>query len=356
MGLFKRGRTWWISFSHNGQQVRRSTETDDRKLAEMIFRKVMTQVAEGKWLDKAPGEDKTFNDLMDKYMVAHSKPEKASWDRDERSLIHLRPYFGSYRISEIMPDHISEYKILRRQEHASPCTINRELALMKHAYTMAIREWRWARENPVKMVRMEKEPPPRDRWLTYEDEKALLTVSPAWLRELISFAVETGCRKDEMLSLLWRDVDLVKRVATVFGKKTGDRRTIPLSDVAYRILLSKHNVRQTVQSLKESFVFCYPPGQKVSVHTLRTAFEHALKIAGIEGFRFHDLRHTFATRLSQSGVDPYMVQTLMGHKSFATTKRYSHHCVESLRRGIDAADRARAEQEAVITILSQSRV
>lgn len=109
----------------------------------------------------------------------------------------------------------------------------------------------------------------------------------------MSFAIDTGCRKDEKLSLPWKNVDLAKKVATVLGKKAGDRRTILLSEVAYRILLGRHNVRQKVRSLNKSFVFCYPPGQKVSVHTLRTAFERALKEAGIEGFRFHDLRHTF---------------------------------------------------------------
>ena len=93
---------------------------------------------------------------------------------------------------------------------------------------------------------------------------------------------------------------------------------------------------------------------KVNFHTLRTAFEAAVGKAKIEGFRFHDLRHTFASRLAQSGTDPYTIQRLMGHKSFVTTQRYAHHYSESLRKGIAALDEFRQQKSDFITILSQS--
>ncbi len=101
MGLFKRGQTWWISFSHNGKQVRHSTETGNEELAKKIYYKVMTEVAEGKWLDKLPGSKETFKEMMEKYMDEHSKPNKASWDRDERSLAHLLPFFQDHVVTEV---------------------------------------------------------------------------------------------------------------------------------------------------------------------------------------------------------------------------------------------------------------
>jgi integrase len=329
----------------NGKQIRKSTSTTDKKLAQRIHDKVMGQIAEGKWFEGSLGKHKTFKEMMDRYMSEHSIPTKASSERDLSSLSHLLPFFGSRPLSEISPKLIYEYKNKRRSEGPSPCTINRELALMKHAFNMAIREWEWIKENPVSKVSMEKEPPSRDRWLTFEEEETLLSASAQWLKEVITFAIETGCRREEILSLAWKDVDIFKKVVTIFAKKTGDRRTIPLTAKAFDVLKSKEKARTKRGSIKrEDFVFSHPDRQKVNFHTLRWAFEKALKNATIEDFRFHDLRHTFASRLAQQGVDPYTIQKLMGHKTFTTTQRYAHHCAESFRSGIKALEDYRLER------------
>jgi integrase len=127
-----------------------------------------------------------------------------------------------------------------------------------------------------------------------------------------------------MLSLQWREVDLFKKVVAIFGSKTQERRTIPLTQRALEILQEKGRVRDKVRSLGQDWVFTHPLGRKINIHTLRSAFEDALERAQIEAFRWHDLRHTYASRLAQAGVDPYSIQRLMGHKSFATTQRYAH--------------------------------
>lgn len=347
MSLGRRGQSqvWYISTMVNGRQVRISTRTTNKKLAQRIHDKVVGQIAEGKWFEGLSGKHKTFKQMMDQYMSEYSIPKKASSERDLSSLSHLLPFFGSRKISEITPKLIYEYKNRRRSEGASPCTINRELALMKHAFNLAVREWEWVRENPVIRVSMEKEPPSRDRWLTCGEEDALLPVCSPWLREMVIFGIESGCRREEILSLTWKDVDLFKKVVTIFAKKTGDRRTIPLTARAFDILVSKEKARTKRRSIKrEDFVFPHPGRQKVNFHTLRWAFEKALEKAKIEGFRFHDLRHTFASRLAQQGVDPYTIQKLMGHKTFTTTQRYAHHYSESLRSGIKALEDYRSER------------
>ena len=355
MGLFKRGQVWWFSFSYKGRQIRKSAETENKKIAEKIHHKVMTEVSEGKWFEKLLGEGKTFSEMMEKYMAEHSIPNKASSDRDERSLKHLLPSLGDLLLLEITPRKINSYKTLRRQEGASPCTVNRELALMKHAFTLSINEWEWAKDNPVKKVSMEKEPPARDRWLTDDEEGRLLVVSPQWLQKIIIFALDTGCRKDEILSLTWIVIDLSNRVVTIFGKKTGVRRSIPLTKRVQKMLQEMKKTDGKVRSIKDNYVFTHPEGQQVNIHTLRSAYERALKKAEIEEFWFHDLRHTFASRLAQKGVDPYTIQKLMGHETFTTTQRYAHHHTESLRRGIEALETDREEKvkNNSITILSQ---
>jgi site-specific recombinase XerD len=337
MGLYRRGPTWWISFSYSGKQVRHSTETDDKKLAEKIYHKVMTEVAEGKWFDRPVGERKTFGEMMEKYMVEHSRIKKRSASRDEVSLLHLLPFFGPYYLKDVSPSLISSYKAARLAKGASSASLNRELALMKHAFTLTITEWQWVNENPVKKVSMEKEPPARDRWLTDEEEEALLGASPEWLREIVVFALDTGCRRAEALSLVWQNVNLETGVATVFGKKTSEWRSVPLIRRVREMLSTKH-ANQKVRPLKEALVFLNPTGQAVNIHELRSAFEKALDNAGINNFRFHDLRHTFATRLAQNGVDLFTIQKLLGHTTFATTQRYAHHYTESLRRGINVLD------------------
>jgi integrase len=354
MGLYRRGSVWWMRFTYQAKQYRQSTETEDKKLAQRILDKVKGEIAEGKWFEKLPGEDRTFAEMMEKYMEEHSEPKKASTERDKASLVHLSPYFGEYAITTITPKMISEYKSKRRQEGASPGTVNRELALMKHAFNLARKEWGWITDNPIMKVAMEKEPPSRDRWLTYEEEEKLLSASPQWLKEIIAFAVETGCRREEILSLQWKDVDLFRRVATIFGKKTGERRTIPLTQRVFEVLKEREKVHAKVRSITGDLVFSHPPGVKVSIHNLRWVFEQALQKAGIQELRFHDLRHTFASRLAQNGIDPYSIQKLMGHSSFSTTQRYAHHFVESLRRGIDSLEISRQERhERVSTNLAQ---
>jgi len=353
MALFRRGPVWWMRFSYKGKQIRKSTETTDKNLAKRIYDKVLGEIAEGKWFDRLLGEERTFKEMMDRYMAEYSTPKKASSERDRSSLTHLLPFFGSYTLSDITPRLINEYKTTRRVHGASPCTVNRELALMKHAFSLALKEWEWVRYNPVKMISMEKESPPRDRWLTFEEEERLLSVSSSWLKQMILFAVETGCRRGEMLSLGWKSVDLFRKVVIIFGNKTGEKRSIPLTQRALEALRDMQ--RETVRSIKEDLVFSHPPEQRVNIHTLRFAFEEALKKAKIENFRWHDLRHTFASRLAQAGVDPYAIQRLMGHKTFTTTQRYAHHYVESLREGIGALEASRAERtEKISTKVAQS--
>ncbi|HVN94953.1 MAG TPA: tyrosine-type recombinase/integrase [Syntrophorhabdaceae bacterium] len=336
MGLYKRGSTWWISFTYNGRQIRQSTETADKKLAEKIQHKVMTEVAEGKWFEKQQGTQ-TFAEMMQRYMKEHSAVKKRSTVRDQASLKHLLPFFGLLSLREIQPGHISRYKVNRLAAKAAPGTVNRELALMKHAFSLSIREWGWAKENPVKMVSMEKESPHKDRWLTDDEERRLLEVCPGWLKEVVTFAVDAGCRRGEILSLAWKSLDLQKGVAVVFGKKTSEWRGVPLTQ-RLRDMLTMKQASQKVRSLRDNSVFCNQTGLAVNIHELRWAFEVALRDAGIDNFRFHDLRHTFATRLAQNGVDLFTIQKLLGHKSYATTERYAHHHTESLRRGINVLD------------------
>ena len=154
---------------------------------------------------------------------------------------------------------------------------------------------------------------------------------------MILFALNTGMRMGEIRELTWEGVDLFRKTVTVFRSKNGERRTIPINSVVLDVLKSKAKVR----SVKSDYVFPSDTYTLLDDSHLRRAFRGAMKLCRIENFHFHDLRHTFATRLVQSGIDLYKVQCLLGHKSPIMTQRYAHHYPESLREGVEMLEKYR---------------
>jgi integrase len=286
--------------------------------------------------------------MMDRYVkVCSSTKAPASAVRDQNCLQHLRPCFGAKTLAEVTPRGLADYKVTRREEEAAPGTINKELALVRHAFNIAIREWEWCRENPMQKVKLERVHNEIDRWLTSEEEAKLLLAVPTWLREIIVFALNTGMRRGEILALQWGDVDFDRGTLVVMKSKNRERRTIPLNGTVLGLLAAK----QARNSRTSQLVFTTGSGTPIKPWNLVHAFIRARKKAGVENFRFHDLRHTFATRLVQKGVDTYKVQRLLGHKTGLMTQRYAHHSPESLRGGVDILD----QSGSVDTNLAQSR-
>jgi len=337
MGIFKRGPVWWMRFSYQGKQIRKSTETDDRKLAQRIFDKLKGEVAEGTWFEHLPGEGYTFEDLMKKYMTEYSAVNKAptSHLRDESLNKHLQEHFGEFYLPDITPKMISEYKIKRRNEGASPRTINYELTLMSHAFNLATKEWEIIKDNPVRKVAKEKVRNQIERWLTDDEEKRLMSASPDWLRPIITFAINTGFRESEILGLQWTQIDFSRREITISEQKNDQTDTLPLNDATMKVLKEKWNNHQK----EVEYVFPSQSNTRISNRNLFRAFESAKKSAGIKNFRFHDLRHTFATRLVRSGVDIYAVQKLGRWKTLSMVTRYGHYDTDSLRSSIEVMDK-----------------
>jgi integrase len=322
-----------MRFTYHGRQVRRSTGTTDRRLAEAIVGKVRAQIVEGRFFETLEERTRTFEELMARYLTDHAA--KKSEPRHYHGYAkRLTAFFGGRTLAEITPKLIADYKARRYAAGLKPASINRELASLKKAFNLAVREWEWCRENPVSKVSMERENNQRDRWLSVEEEARLLQGCAPWLQELVMFALHTGMRMGEILALTWRGVDFNRRTVTVFRSKNGERRTIPINQTVLSVLKKK----TTLRSLRTELVFCSKVFTPMESGHLRRAFRLALSNAQIEDFHFHDLRHTFATRLVQAGVDLYKVQRLLGHKSPIMTQRYAHHYPESLREGVEILD------------------
>ena len=349
MGLYKRGSVWWMCFCYQGNFIRKSTEAADKKLAERIYRKVMGEVAEGKWFDKLPGDDKAFPDMVKKYLTEHSARNKApSTHRRDKSLAdHLLEFFGDAIISRITPKMVTEYKTRRRDEGAAAQTVNQELAMLRHAFNLAIREWEWVRDNPAQKVSREKVNNLIERWLTFEEEEELLATSPRWVQEILLLGIETGLRQSELLNLRWPQVNLSRGTLDILEQKNKGTDTLPLSQKALEVLRARDKVRY----ISSDLVFYTEKGTAISARNLLRTFYSARKKAGLKGLRWHDAtRHTFATRLVQNGADIYTVQKLGRWKNISMVMRYAHHHSVSLRPGVEVLDRARMDH---ITKISQ---
>jgi len=351
MGLVKRGEVWWMSFMFQGHRIRRSTGTTNRALAGSILAKVQTQLIEGQYFDSLEERTRTFKELMDRFEREHLV-KLASRETCKVFVKHFRAFFGDRTLAQITPRLIVDFKRSRSEVGVKAATINRELTCLKKAFNLAKREWEWCRDNPVCRVSAEKGAIKRDRWLTEDEERQLLSVSPSWLCEIVMFALHSGMRLGEILALTWAGVDLFRRTVTVFHSKNGEQRTVPANQTVIALLKEKAKVRL----LKTELVFPSRTGTPLDPNHLRRALRIALTRADLHDVHFHDLRHTFATRLVQSGVDLYKVQRLLGHKTPMMTQRYAHHYPESLRDGVEMLDRRWCPDTKLTTVAGVAEV
>ena len=311
MALFKRGNVWWYQFFYKGRRYRGTTESPSKREAEMVIAKFRAEARENRFFDVKKEPDVRFNTLAEEYLK-YSRVNKKSYQRDGDSMKRLSAYFGERQVSRITPKLIEKYKMLRSGQ-VKPATVNRELACLKHMFTMAIK-WGEATTNPVKEVKLFREPKGSLRVLSIEEESKLLAVSAPHLRPIIITALNTGMRKGEILSLTWDRVDFENRVIRIENTKNGEYRAIPMNERLF----------ETLKMVDKCSAFVFHIDNGAGLRNVRTAFSNAMRRGGIAKCRFHDLRHTFATRLVMAGADLRTVQELLGHKTITMTMRYSH--------------------------------
>jgi len=269
-----------------------------------------------------------FDEIMGKYLALCKNPSVHSLSK------RILSEFGHLDCQDVRSELIEDYKI-KRLDLAKPATVNRELAIIKRIMNLATR-WGYTERNPASEVQYCKGVAKRTRWLTESEEQSLLTFSPEWLRNIIIVAINTGLRRGELLNLTWEDINLNDAYIFVKMSKNGDQRCVPINKRVYATLESLRTFSS--QSYSQTFssypVFTHD-GFAIKPRILEYYFTRSAKMARLNDLHFHDLRHTFATRLIQAGVDLYRVQLLLGHRTLAITQRYAHHSLNTLRGAID---------------------
>lgn len=319
-GLYRRKDSpyWWIDvILPDGRRVCQSTRLKLQRDAEEYLINLKAQAYEA--ARYGVPTNRSWRDAVLRYLSENKDKRSLSDDKDH--LRKLDPYLGGKLLTEISMDALWPF-IHHRQEvdGVANATINRALEIVRRILHLARDEWNWIQRFP--RIRMLKEPKRRIRFLTREEADRLLEALPEHLHPVVQFALNTGCRMSEILQLEWRRVDFARRVAWLDPgtTKNGEGRGIPLNTDAVLALRS-------VQGEHEQFCFTYK-GKRMTA--IGSSWKRSLKRAGIENFRFHDLRHTWASWHVMNGTSLQELMELGGWKSYEMVLRYAHLAPEHL--------------------------
>lgn len=353
----KRGKTYQIDyFDPAGRRIRQTFKKKSDAEAELGKR--VSLKAEGRYLDVKKECKTTLGELLKKYKETY-QDQKSFKGSKEYCLENFKEYFGEQTVlSNIRYVHLETYKnhlrkkLTWRGQIRKDASINREIACLHHVMAKGV-QWEMIEKSPFDQGKslLIKENNKRLRYLTKEEIKNLLEASPVYLRNIIVCAIHTGMRKSETLNLKWSQI----RDGMIYLEKTktNEPRQVPISDELKSIF---EDIQQNQKPASE-FVFLYDPSmgkkkkkeksnnkkliklvvdnEKNPLKDIKTAFNNALKKAGIEDFRWHDLRHTAASHLVMNGAGLKDVQEILGHKTMSMTMRYSHLSQEHKKKAVN---------------------
>jgi integrase len=298
--------------------------TDARKWVQ----KTESDIREGRYFKSSESKKHTLAEAVDRYIntvLAHKlksqrvqTPQLYWWKSriGDHLLFHVTPALIT-QCREVLASEETTRKIIR-----SHATVNRYLAALSHLFTIAVKEWGWAEENPFQKVTKMKEPRGRIRVMTDEERARLLDACAAsdskMLYLIVMICLSTGARKMEVLGLQWNDVDIKREKITLYNTKNKEVRNLPLKGKALEMMRDYAKVKR----IDTDYVFPNHDGDKPI--DIRSAWEYALNKADIKDFRFHDLRHCAASYLAEEGATLPEIAAVLGHKSMQMVKRYAH--------------------------------
>jgi integrase len=351
MNVYKRDKSgpYWYRFNYKGQRIRKSSGVYNKQDAKDIASAYRTQLCKGEVGIEEPEEStpiprfkQAMEDFLECAMVVYAA-HPATSRRYQTSSKALLAFFNSSALDQIKSEHVERFKLWRMKQkklapvkkirtrgesHAKtthalrPATINRELACLKHLFK---RNESILPQNPVKSVKFLDEDNQQTRVLNVEEEKLYLLAASQPLQDIATLMVETGMRPEEVYHIRRENVHIDQGyLFNPYGKTKAARRQIPLSNIAAAVLSKR------LAAAKNDYLFPgrIPAGGKpedagpiVKVNAAHTA---AVKRSKVAMFRLYDLRHTWATRMVQAGVDLVTLAAMLGHSKINMVMRYAH--------------------------------
>jgi len=354
MALYKRGKTWWMSFQYAQRHIQRSTRCQNKRDAETVERAYRTQLAKGEVGIETKPEAPAFSEAVAEFLnwtrIEHrTKPNTIrSYDSTSKALVK---FFGDKPLDQIEPANVEKFKEWRSKQRIKPrsqsksknnretstwkptilrpATINRELAVLKIIFNFYIRH-DIVLKNPVSRVKFFPEDNCQMRVVSTDEERLYLIAASQPLQDFATVMVDTGMRPEEVARIERRNVDIDQGYVFIpFGKTKAAQRKIPLTSRVSALLDRR---------LRESdgeYLFATQTTQN-PLTTLKTAHAGALRRSNLTHFRLYDLRHTFATRFIETGGDIVTLQALLGHSNIQMVTRYAHpterHQFEAMKR------------------------
>ena len=306
--VFKDDR-WWVRLYVNGRE--KWFRADNKSQAKALYGRLKAEQREGKYFEKPKAIP--FRGLLGDYIAAVDARRRRKGDDRSRAK-HWLDAFGDQDAATITPRQIERVLTDLQTKGREPATLVRYLTTLKAVFNRAKRLG-LLRDNPAALVQTPKVNNVLVRYLTPDQEAALLDVLPERFRPLVLTALNTGLRQGELLRLTWADVDWNVGVLTIQETKAGDRRRVPMNSKVQGILTDLK--AKTAPALSD----------RIFIHDdryLRRAFDRTVKVSGLAPFRFHDLRHTFASRLAMQGANDRTIMALGGWKSPRMLDRYAH--------------------------------
>jgi len=363
--VYQRNGNWITEFYHDGIRYKKSLGMGISKtVAKEREGKYKQEVRENKHHVKARRiRFETFTIKYLEHARVNKKPKSAK--RNEVSIGQLMPYFRGKLIGSIHPFQVEKYKKSRRDGGASPATVNRDIACLRNMMNKAV-EWSYLQVNPIAKVKMLHEDnevmwvlsPEEEARLLEECEKRPQRKGAKYLRDLVELALYSGMRQSEIFGLRRVNVHLDENYLLATDTKTHQDRPVPVNETMREIL-------QRQMDDQREYVFTNSAGGKLTV--LTNAFWRAVKEAGLvrwevkDGktvkvrFRFHDLRHSFGSRLGMNGTDLKSIMEIMGHKTAKVAMRYQHPSPSHKLQAVKSLDKIRETLPQKIVRLNEIR-
>jgi integrase len=337
VSLYKRGNVWWFNYYHEGKHVQKSTKQGNKNVARHMEAAYHTALVMGEVGITERKKIPSFKVAMSDFIKWSQKEHRASTHRRYRvSEVALSRHFGRFEsLDKITPDEVEKFKSARQNQFATarskqhrkytkrkvkPATVNRELACLRAMFNHAIKGGLGrSLVNPVSQVKPLREENEQTRVLNYEEEKKYLAAATPLLRDVATLMLQTGMRPEEVYRIQPENVHLKGGyLVNPFGKTKAAKRRITLTQTARGVLARR------IAGAEVPYLFPHDTDSSRPTPKVNNAHDRAVRDSKVAPFRLYDLRHTWATRAAESGIDLVTLAAMLGHSKINMVLRYAH--------------------------------